>query len=119
MPSVDFQSVRAAISIANVLELLGFVAVERRGDQVRGRCPIHGSLSENSRSFSANLKTNAFRCFRCGAQGNQLDLWATVNNTDVHAAAITLCERLGLEVPQLNKAHKLISNREEEPVSGD
>ncbi|MBI3469507.1 MAG: hypothetical protein HY000_41425 [Planctomycetes bacterium] len=45
-----------------------------------------------SRSFSANLKKNAFRCFRCGVSGNHVDLWATVNNMDLRQAALTVCE---------------------------
>jgi hypothetical protein len=40
---VDYQVVRAQVSLAEVLELLGFVAGETLGDQVRGACPIHAS----------------------------------------------------------------------------
>jgi CHC2-type zinc finger protein len=101
MPAVDFQAVRASVSLAQVLELIGFEPTERRGNQWRGPCPIHGSTSRKSRSFSAHLGKNAFRCFRCGAEGNQLDLWTTVSGTDLHAATLTLCRRLGLEVPCL------------------
>ena len=42
MPSLDFQAVRAAVSISQVLEIVGFVAGEQSGDQVRGPCPVHG-----------------------------------------------------------------------------
>jgi hypothetical protein len=66
---VDYPAVRAHANLAEVLELLGFVASETSGDessgnQVRGACPIHGSPSQTSRSFSANLSKNAYRCFR-------------------------------------------------------
>lgn len=60
--------------MVDVLGLCGFKATEALGDQVRGPCPIHGSPSPTSRSFSANLRKNNFRCFKCGASGNQLDL---------------------------------------------
>lgn len=42
MPSLDFQAVRAAVSISQVLEIVGFVTAEQSGDQVRGPCPVHG-----------------------------------------------------------------------------
>ena len=87
--------------MAQVLDLMGFVPSERHGDQLRGPCPIHGSTSETSRTFSANLANNAFRCFRCGKSGNQLDLSAAVRNTELHYAATTLCQQFGLPVPYI------------------
>lgn len=99
MVSVDFQAVRRAVSIAQVLEVIGFEPTERRGDQWRGPCPVHGSKSPKSRSFSVNLRKNAFRCFRCGAAGNQLDLWKTLSGMDLYEATLALCERLGVDIP--------------------
>lgn len=102
MPALDFQAVRGSVSLQQVLDLIGFEPTERRGDQWRGPCPIHGSTSRKSRSFSVNLGKNAFRCFQCGAAGNQLDLWTTLSKTDIHTATLALCEQLGLVVPRLN-----------------
>ena len=101
LPGVDFRAVREAVSIRDVLKLVGFVARETRGDQLRGPCPIHGSTSPKSRIFSVHLARNAFRCFKCGSSGNQLDLWAAVTKTDLHAATIDLCRRLQIDVPWL------------------
>jgi DNA primase len=66
--------------MSQVLDLLGFVLTESRGDQVRGPCMIHDSQSLKSRSFSANLRKHTYQCFRCGSAGNQLDLWATATH---------------------------------------
>jgi DNA primase len=101
--SVDFKALRSQVSMAQVLELLGFEAAESRGEQLRGKCPLHPSNSPQSRSFSANLKKNAFRCFRCGAAGNQLDLWAAATKQPLHAAALVLCKRLNLPVPKVER----------------
>ena len=79
MPGIDFAEVRSRIRLAQVLELAAFVAVSQTGEQLRGPCPVHGSSSPRSRSFSANLGRNTFRCFRCGAAGNQLDLWVAIS----------------------------------------
>jgi DNA primase len=76
MPGIDYAQIRLQIGIADVLDLIGFEAAETSGDQVRGPCPLHGSASPQSRSFSANLKKNTFQCFKCVAVGNQLDLLA-------------------------------------------
>ena len=101
MSGIDFGAVRAAISIQQVLELVGFEPCERRGPQLRGPCPIHHSQTPASRSFSVNLAKNAFRCFGCGAQGNQLDLWAQVQQSPMVEAATELCQRTNIPIPRL------------------
>jgi DNA primase len=103
MPGVDYRAVRTSISLAQVLELIGFSARELRGDQGRGPCPIHGASSSQSGSFSANLSKNTYRCFTCGSSGNQPDLWAAVTKQDLHQATISLCERLDMAVPTLRR----------------
>ena len=103
MAGVDFQTVRSMVPMAQVLERVGFVPHECSGDQLRGACPVHGSTSPKSRSFSANLGKNAYPCFQCGSSGNPLDLWAAVAKTDVHTAAIDLCQKLHLDVPSIRK----------------
>jgi DNA primase len=101
MPGIDYRAARAQLPLAAVLELLGFATRERRGDQVRGRCPVHGARAPQSRSFAAHLGKNVWRCFTCGAGGNALDLWVAVTRQELHAAVLDLCNRLGCEVPWL------------------
>ena len=103
MPGIDYSKLRARIQISDVLKLAGFEAAETSGDQVRGPCPIHGSNSPSSRSFSANLSKNSFRCFKCGASGNQLDLWVAISKLPLHEAAKDLCERLQIEAPEIRR----------------
>ena len=102
MPGVRFQEVRSLVSMTQVLELLGFVAQKRSGEEVRGACPVHGSTSPKSRSFSANVKKRVYRCFRCGSAGNQLDLYAAATHQSLYAAAVDLCQRVGCAVPWIN-----------------
>jgi len=103
MPGIDYSRVREIVTISQVLDLVGFRAVETQGDQVRGPCPIHRSSNPESRSFSANLEKNLYRCFSCGATGNSLDLWTAVSGQPLHAATKELCERLGIEVPLVHR----------------
>jgi DNA primase len=102
MPSIDYRALRSTVSLAQVLELLKFVPASRSGTELRGPCPVHGSKSPVSRSFSADLSKNTFHCFRCDAGGNQLDLWAKTQNLSIYAAALDLCERLAVPVPRLD-----------------
>ena len=111
--AIDFEAVRAAIPMAEVLDLLGFAARSRRGAQHRGPCPLHGSTSGTSRCFSANLDKSTFQCFQCGRTGNALDLWAAATQQTPYDAAVDLCGRLGITLPTLNPNR----NREEEPVA--
>lgn len=104
MASIDYRQLRKIVSMAQVLRILDFVTVESIGDQVRGACPIHRSTNPASRSFSANLKLNTYRCFTCKSQGNHLDLWVAVSGKPLFAAAIELCEKLSVEPPQLTRS---------------
>jgi DNA primase len=103
MSGIHFAEVRARIPLADVLDLIGFVPRETFGDQVRGPCPVHRSLSPRGRSFSANLKRHMYQCFKCGSAGNQLDLYAAVTGLSIFEAALALCERLHQDVPWVQR----------------
>jgi putative transposase len=113
-PALDFPAVRAAVTMAAVLTLLGFQARSRQGAQQRGPCPLHGSNSGTSRCFSANLEQQTFHCFKCGRSGNALDLWAHANSQSIYDAAVDLCQRLAIPLPLLPPTPR---NREEETVA--
>jgi transposase InsO family protein len=114
-PAIDFAAVRAAITLAAVLQLLGFQARSARGTQQRGPCPLHGSTSATSRCFSVNLEQQAFHCFKCGRSGNALDLWAAATGQLPYDAAIDLCNRLSIPLPTLPPISQ--RNREEQTVA--
>src|SRR6185437_5290378 len=109
-PAIDFDAVKAAITIAAVLQLLG-CSLHGRGPQQRGPCPLHGSTFGTSRCFSAHLDRNAFHCFKCGRCGNALDLWVAATRQTPYDAAVELCNRLAIPLPTLANNR----NREEEP----
>jgi len=101
MPGIDFALLRRQVSLTQVLDLLGFRPTTRHGPQVRGPCPVHGARSSHSRSFAAHLDRHCWHCFRCGAGGNALDLYAAATRLPLYAAALELCRRLGLTPPWL------------------
>ena len=103
MPGVDFQRTRERITMRDVLQLLQFEATSRRAEQWRGPCPVHGSQNPRSRSFSVNVQLGRNHSFSCGSQGNALELWAAVHHKSVYAAAVELCELLGVEIPWVTR----------------
>jgi DNA primase len=103
MPAIDYRAARAQLPLADILTLIGYQPRCRRGPQWRGPCPVHGSRAPTSRAFAAHLGKNLFHCFRCGAGGTALDLWAALRGLPLHAAVLDLCQRLGRPVPWLNQ----------------
>lgn len=113
-PAIDFTAVRAVVTMAAVLHLLGFQPGSTHGAQQRGPCPLHGSNSGTARCFSVHLEQQTFHCFKCGRSGNALDLWANATSQGPYDAALDLCQRLGIPLPRLPLPTP--RNREEEPV---
>jgi DNA primase len=103
MSGIDFTLLRRQVSLAQVLDLVGFTATTRRGPQLRGPCPVHCSSSPRSRSFAAHVEKNCWHCFRCGAGGNALDLYLAVTKLPVYEGALELCARLQMSAPRCSR----------------
>lgn len=103
MPGIDFNTLRDEITMEQVLELIHFAPSSRLGDQWRGPCPVHQSASSRSRSLSVNLSTRRYYCHKCQSKGNQLELWAQINQLPIYNAAINLCRALGRPVPWITR----------------
>jgi hypothetical protein len=115
MPLLDMRQARSEIHLAVVLGLIRWQANTRQGEQVRGPCPLHGSSSPRSRSFSAHLGRNIWQCFRCGTAGNALDLWARVNGQGLYPAVLELYRQLGRTPPWLTPVPPSSSNKKDKP----
>jgi DNA primase len=103
MATIDLREARRLLPLAAVLDLAGFVPSERRGDALRGPCPVHGSRRPRSRAFSAQLDSGLWHCFACGVGGDAFDLWARLTGLGLYEAIQDLCRRLGRDVPWLNR----------------
>jgi len=115
MAGIDFRQVRAQVSMSDVVAELGYRPRYRLGQPLRGPCPLHGSASPTSRSFAVHLGKGVYHCFRCGASGNQLDLYAALTRQTLYGAARELCRRLGQAVPWRNLQPQ--DTRENKPMS--
>ena len=103
MAGVDFNALRNEITMEQVLNQLSFEEVTRLGDQLHGPCPVHGSSSPGSKTFSVNVGTGRYYCHKCESKGNQLELWAAVHELSIYEAAVDLCRALGRDVPWINR----------------
>jgi CHC2-type zinc finger protein len=104
MPGVDFERIRAVVTMEQVLNLLGFEPLSRSGPQWYGSCPLPDCGSgRRRRSFSVNVASGRYCCHRCRSQGNALELWAVATQQSVYQAGIDLCRRLGCEIPWLRR----------------
>jgi DNA primase len=99
---IDYRAVRRQIPMQRVLDLIGYRATFRRGQQLRGPCPLHATEPSHPRCFSVDLTTGLFRCFFCGAQGNQLDLWAKLHSLSLYTAALDLCHHAAVRIPPID-----------------
>lgn len=106
MPSIDYRIVRSLIPMPSVLDMIDFEAVVQRGDQQRGPCPIPACATRHRREFSVHLASGIFHCFTCGRSGNQLDLWAALQNLPLYEAAQDLCRRTNNDIPWLKSRPK-------------
>lgn len=106
MPGIDFAELRRRVTLTQVLERVGFRPVSRRGDQLRGPCPLHGSTARRSRSLAVHVGKQCWYCFHCHRGGNALDLYLAVTGLRVHEGALRLCTTLNLEVPWLKRVRQ-------------
>jgi DNA primase len=116
MPSIDYRRLRERIRIAEVLSWMPWTPSERRGDQLRGDCPLCGSSAgerASSRCFCVKLSHQLFCCFRCHRSGNALDLWAYYRSQSIHAAATEIQQRLAAPAtPESSNRQKVMDRPE-------
>ena len=92
-PWVDFQKVKAEVSMEMILDHYGLLTeLKRKGDKVTGKCPLH--QGSNPTQFSASLSINAFQCFsgHCKAKGNVLDFVATKEGISIREAGLKIAD---------------------------
>src|SRR5260370_22760869 len=99
-PFVDFRAVKAAVNISMALDHYGVNWLRKRGDELRGRCPIH--KGEGTDTFHATLAKNAFHCFSCKARGNVLDFVAAMEQCTVRDAAVRLADWFAIPEQKVN-----------------
>lgn len=93
---VDFAVLKQKVGIEQIVELLG-LELKRSGEQLRGKCPIHGG--DNPRHLVITPSRNLFYCFEpsCGKGGDQLQLYAEVKKVSTKVAAEEIAKAFSAE----------------------
>lgn len=109
MPGVDFDRIRAEITMEQVLGLLGFQPSRGSGEQWYGSCPPRESTLGRRRPFSVNVAIGRYFCHCCHSYGNQLEPCAAATRLPLHQALIDLCRRLGCDLQSVERVYGLIA----------
>jgi len=97
MSGIDFQAVREAVPLAQVLGLVGWSPSWVKGQARRGWCPIHSARPHGSRIFAVD--GNRWYCHQCKRGGDCIDLYAACKGLSLFRAAAELCEMTGHPTP--------------------
>lgn len=94
---IDFRSVKAALTMEQVLQHYGLLDRFKRGtDSLSGPCPIH--KGDNPTQFRISVSKNIWNCFsECKHGGNVLDFIAEMEDVTIHAAALKAIEWFQLD----------------------
>lgn len=103
MPGLNYKQIRDEVPIELVLDLLNWEPKKTFGNQLRGWCPVHSAAGSPSDAFSVNVDRDCFQCFKCHAEGNQLDLWAKANRMKLYPATLKLLQELGYNPPWVRR----------------
>jgi DNA primase len=91
VPWVDYRELRRRLDMEEVLAWMAWQANNRRGEYLRGRCPLCGAAgSPRDRSFVVHIGRKLFKCFHCDQGGDVINLWSAYRKTNLNAAAIEL-----------------------------
>jgi DNA primase len=88
---IDFQELKARVSITDVADLLG-LALTEHNDQLRGPCPRCQGSGE--RTLAITPERNAYYCFTDERGGDCIALAAHIRNCSMRDAALFIHEHL-------------------------
>lgn len=111
---VDFQAVKATVSIVQILDHYGLTASFKpngKGDSLSGPCPLHGG--HNPTQFRVSIEKNCWHCFsECHHGGNILDFVAYKEDCSIRESAILISDWFEVAPPDLPVASGSNSNQE-------
>lgn len=103
---VFFEEIRDKVNIIETISQ--HVALKRNGPRYNAICPFH---QEKTPSFSVNPIRRYYYCFGCGAHGDVIKFFATINNLSYKEAANSLAKRYGILSDEFN--HKVTEEEKE------
>lgn len=84
----------------DILEVIGrYITVKSRGNTHTACCPFH---NEKTPSFTVNQRRGIFKCFGCGASGNNIAFVMAFNNISFPDAVKEIAHNHGISVEYEN-----------------
>ncbi|MDR1464330.1 MAG: DNA primase [Oscillospiraceae bacterium] len=106
IPDSFLQTLRDRADIETLVS--SYVNLRRSGRILMGLCPFHG---EKTPSFAVYPDSNSFYCFGCGAGGDAISFLMRIDHLDYVEAVKSLCERVGMQLPEDNYDDSLAKRR--------
>lgn len=104
MPGIDFDRLRAEITMQEVLELLGFQPHRGRGDQWYGCCPLPGLSAESTTLLLREREHGPVLLPSLSpSRRSARTLGTAATGLSLHRAAIDLCVTLGQDTPWIHR----------------
>ncbi len=85
---IDFNLIKSSVSMEMLIIHFGLCATDRKGEEVRLKCPFHNGKSDNS--MAINLARDMFYCFGCKQGGNVIDFVSKYEDCSLREAALRL-----------------------------
>jgi len=94
---VDFKEIKEKVSMEDILGHYKLLkGLKRKGNELKGFCPIHDKKHYDKTSFCANTAKNNWHCFSCGAGGNILDFTSAMEGVDIRQAGVLIQKWFGI-----------------------
>jgi DNA primase len=90
----DFATIKAQVSMAQVIDMLGITGLTEHGETLRGFCPI--CKEGNNRAFVVTPARNIFYCFSEKKGGSVIDLVARMKRIPEAQAGQQIAAHFGL-----------------------
>lgn len=104
MADAEIERLKNEVSLVRLVESAG-VALQRRGQEMVGRCPFH---ADDTPSLSVNAAKNLFRCFGCDAGGGPIDWVMKREGVSFRHAVELLRDGAALEPPASSPARSTV-----------
>lgn len=102
VPSINYDILRRAVTLEEVMMLVGYRLNTMIGCTGRGPCPFR--CSPDARCCSIDFRMKCWKCHRCNKCGGVLDFYAAFSGRELFTSCLDLCRRMRIDVPYVERS---------------